>query len=197
MGVNFRPVASIPGQGRSTSEMRIGEKIRIPGWQESEAAQGRLRAGGPGYEAFSKYALSEPGQSPWEKMMMGRQATEEASARDLAQNQAAGAGQSAWSRMAMRGGGGSGARERALTGPDNFRAMQDVGKQGMLARSDIGLRGEEQRLGMLGQLPGMEYQREMGAEDLRNRDYENLLKRFALMKKDWASESMANEIKGL
>jgi hypothetical protein len=188
-----KPIARIPEAGSGTADMRTGEP-NIPFWRAMPDVRERLRTGGEGYQTFRNIALSEPGKSPWEQMMMERQATEEAQARDLTQKQSAGAKQSAWNMLAMRGGGGAGARERLLNAPGNFDAMQNIARQGRLARADIGLRGEEQRLGMLGQLPGMEYQRELGSEALRQTDYENLLKRYALLKKDWAAQKMGEEI---
>lgn len=167
-----------------------------PEWGGSEDARRRLEKGGEGYGAFRDYALSAPGQTPWQQMMMGRQGIEEAGARDMAARQSAGMGQNIWNQLAMRGGAGAGARERAaqMGKRAGFGALQNVGQQGRLARADIGLRGEEQRLGMLGHLPGMELQRTMGEAGLRQQDYENLLRKYEIDKKAWSAERQAEDI---
>ena len=176
----------------SLRDPRLGAAPVLGGDPERE----RIRQGGAGYQAFQERAMAAPGTSPWEKMMMDRQGLEQAGARDLAGSQAAGAGQNIWNQMAMRGGGGAGARERAATTGQRmgYQGAQNVGQQGAMARADIGLRGEEQRLGMLGQLPGMEMEREKFGAGLADQDYQNMLKRYALSKKDWAAKKMGEEI---
>lgn len=192
------PVSGIGGLSPGVSR-GSGEPV-IPGGQflGTKAERERLRAGGPGYQAFSKEALAAPGSSPWEMMMREKQGTEEASARDTTQAQSAAMGGNIWNQMAMRGGAGSGARERAAMAGQRagMEGMQGVARQGTEARQNIATQAEQQRQGLLAQLPGMEMNREMYGGDLAQRDYENMLKKYALQQTDWAARQTADAIAG-
>ena len=155
-----------PG-GQLREDFRLGTPERLK----------QIQQGGPGYQAFQKEALAAPGESPWEKMMMERQAAEEGMGRDLAQSQGAAMGQNIWNQMAMRGGAGAGSRERAAMAGKRagLSGMQNVARQGTMDRANIGVQGEERRMGLLSQLPGMEFQRTQFGTGLSQQDIANAM----------------------
>jgi hypothetical protein len=110
-----------------------------------------------GMDAYRERALNE-GPSAWAGMMTEKQGLEEATARDNAVAQSAGATASAQSNLAMRGGLSSGARERvaAQGASDLMNSQQDIGRAGEQARLGIGIEDESMRMNALSQLPGME-----------------------------------------
>lgn len=121
---------------------------------------GELKLNTQGLEALRKQALAAPGSSVWHKMAMDKQGLEQTAQADLAAKQNAGAMAQAQSGLAMRGGLGSGARERMLkTGMgNNLMAAQTVARQGQMDRSNIGLQDEMMRQQTLSQLPQQELQ---------------------------------------
>jgi hypothetical protein len=110
-----------------------------------------------GLEAFRGEALRK-GPSAWYNMMLDKQKLEEQGARDTAAKQALSQGAQARSQLAMRGGlmGGSAERMAKSSARDLMMANQDVSRQGMLTRAQLGVSDEEKRITALGQLPGME-----------------------------------------
>lgn len=103
-----------------------------------------------GYQAVKNEAL-RTGPSAWMNLAMQKQADEEASANDKAVQNARQGEVNARSTLAMRGGLSSGARERLAQNAGNqaMYAKQDVGNQGRIARSALGLQDEQNRMGFL------------------------------------------------
>lgn len=110
-----------------------------------------------GLEALRGRALST-GPSQWANMMAQKQGLEQTQAADdLAQAQA-GQRSQAMADLAERGGLSDQARERlAMQGMNTgMLGRQQVNRQGMLDRMNIGLQDEQQKLGILQNLPGQE-----------------------------------------
>lgn len=135
-----------------------------------------------GLDAFRQEALRK-GASPWARMSSRRQFAEETDMRERARRE--GAGQAAQGRtmLAMRGGLSSGARERM--GREAIRsgvgAGQDVARQGGMNRLAIGIQDEQNRIGNLSQLPGMEgakFQSDLQKEQLWTASKNNDLMRL-------------------
>lgn len=145
------------------------QSIRGPDELLKEQLQLKTGALGPGYQAFQQRALAQPGTSAWEQMAMNRQALEQQKAAQSAIESGQARAAEARGTLARRGGVSTGARERLAKGSmkDILMAQQGVGQAGQMARADIGLQGEQQRLEALGRLPGMEAARreeESGAQ---------------------------------
>lgn len=147
-----------------------------------EGRLGALNYDTRGLDAFRDLALRK-GASPWARLSNQKQFAEEVDARERARRE--GAGQSAQARtmLAMRGGLGSGARERlARAGVSNtVGASQDVARQGGLNRLAIGIQDEQNRIGTLSQLPGMEgakYNADLAKENIWNQSKNNDLNRL-------------------
>jgi hypothetical protein len=87
------------------------------------------------------------GPEGWQKAAMEKQGLEQVAAGDLAAQQAAGAGATARSSLAMRGGltGGSAERLAKAQMDRQMGAVQDVARQGIGQRADIGLETENRR----------------------------------------------------
>ena len=111
-----------------------------------------------GYGGIKEIATAAPGTSAWEQMMRGRQGLEESGARDALSRNSAAQRAMGFSDIARRGGiSRSGMRSVGRQGlSDYLMGNQDLRRQGMGARADIGLQGEQQRVGALGQLAGMD-----------------------------------------
>jgi len=112
-----------------------------------------------GLEAIRSRALNE-GPSAWAGLMNDKIGQQTSQAMDDSALSAAGAKAEAMSDMAMSGGISSGSRERLAGNSmrDQLRSRQELRRGSDQQRLDVGLQDEEQRLGMLGQLPGMELQ---------------------------------------
>lgn len=119
--------------------------------------------------------MAAPGTSDWEQMMLGKQGIDQANSRDSATRLADTSKTQAYSDLATHGGLSTGARERLgrSAGTDLMTSRQGVARQGALDRLGIGIQGENNRLGVLSQLPGMQQAKEQQAEalGLANRDY--------------------------
>jgi hypothetical protein len=115
-----------------------------------------------GYDAFKKEALRDPSQqSVWQKLAIERQALDQQNAQqDLSRSQAGAAAQ-ARSALAMRGGmAGGAALSLARQQARNLSlGQQNIARQGLSDRSNIGMQAEKMRTDMLSQLPGFETQR--------------------------------------
>lgn len=112
-----------------------------------------------GLDKFRGEALRDAGtDSVWAQIARQQQALEEQSVLDKAARAGAAGTASAFSNLARRGGTSAGARERlASQGALNLmRGRQDVAMEGAKARANISAQDEQNRIGMLGQLPGME-----------------------------------------
>lgn len=98
------------------------------------------------------------GTSTWGNLMLQQQQQEQSNAADSAASSSAGAAANSRSQLAMRGGlsGGAGERMSRFASRDAARAQQQVANQGITDRLGIRTKDEEQRLGLLTQLPGME-----------------------------------------
>lgn len=129
----------------SEAEKRAGANLQFE--QLRDPSTGKLRQefqlDPTKSEAFLKLreqAMAAPGQSPWAKMQMEKQAMEESGGRDLAAKQQAQAmGQAQASLMRFGGMGGGARTSMARAGArDLMSAQQDVARQGMLARLGIG-----------------------------------------------------------
>lgn len=119
-----------------------------------------------GINAFRDQALRS-GPSAWATTEMDRQNLEESSARQRLGREAAGRTAEGESALAMRGGLTGGARERLREGAtrDYLDMSQNVGRQAGLNRLQIQSQDEQNRIGQLGQLPGMENQLFQGQLD--------------------------------
>lgn len=120
--------------------------------------------------AIRDRALSK-GPSAWAKMMTERQALEEAKARDDVRQASMTQAAQGYADLGMRGGVSSGARERLASGNSRNAMLkaQEVGRQGLLDRMNIGLQDETQRLDLLKTIPGYDFQNANIAA--QNRDY--------------------------
>ncbi len=99
--------------------------------------------------------------SPWAQMLLDRQGVEEQQALEDAQAQSMQGMAGARAQLAMRGGLRSGARERIEQfGQENLLgAQQQVRRSGELGRSDILGREEANKMSLMAELPGMEFNR--------------------------------------
>lgn len=133
-------------------------------------------------DKLNAIGTAAPGTSDWEKMMLSKQGLDQANARDSAVTGADSAKTAAISDMASHGGVSAGARERlARSGMENLNtAQQGVTRQGALDRIGIGTTAEQNRLGVLQSLPGMQLAKtgQQEALDLTNRDNTNATNRF-------------------
>ncbi len=110
-------------------------------------------------EAYQNIRGQALGQStPWQDAALNQQAAGQANQMDVAKLQQQGAMANAMRNMSMRGGIGTGSRERLQAGGqrDLLGATQRVGMQGMLDRANIGLQQQQQQNQMLGQMQGVE-----------------------------------------
>lgn len=98
------------------------------------------------------------GPSEYANILTQKQALEEQNALGKAGRSAASASSSAFSDIARRGGLSSGARERlaSQSAMNALLGQQDVLRQGMGDRLNITASDEQQKLGILQSLPGME-----------------------------------------
>lgn len=121
-------------------------------------------------EELRKRGLSQ-GPSEYANILMGKQALEEQNALGKSAQASRSASSSAFSDLARKGGLSSGARERlaSMGQQSEARGTQDVLRGGMTDRLNITAGDEQQKLGILQNLPQME----LGYADLglKNRDY--------------------------
>lgn len=126
-------------------------------------------------DALKGIGMAAPGESAWEKMMMQKQGLQEATSRDKGVRGADTQRLASMSQLASSGGMTNSARERLArgAGSDMMSAKQDIARQGALDRLGIGVQGEQNRLGVLQALPGMELGRSQLESNLglANRDY--------------------------
>lgn len=110
-----------------------------------------------GINQFRSEAL-RTGRSPWAMLAHKGQDLEQGKALDLGTRTAASQGAGARGQLAMRGGLTSGARERIAGNQANsvLDMTQNVAGQGAQNRLQIDMNDEQNRIGQLGQLPGME-----------------------------------------
>lgn len=115
-------------------------------------------------DAIKTRAMST-GPSAWASMMTQQQGLDEQNQLQRAATQNASGMANARAQLASRGGLTGGAAERlARSGSRNLMASsQDISRQGMTDRLGIGVQDENQKLGLLQSIPGMETQR-MGAD---------------------------------
>ncbi len=158
-----------------------GSPIR-PGWDSQLGPDGLLKdnyrltdrglvqVDQRGIGAIRERALSQ-GPSAWAKMMTDKQKLEEQGARDQAAQSAQGQNAQAYNDLSMRGGVSGGARNRIamMNSRNSMMAGQNVARQGMLDRANIGVQDETQRLGLLNNLAGLDFQQ--AGLDERNRAY--------------------------
>jgi len=116
------------------NELRPGERPNAPVFSNLLNAQGQLA---------DQYRLKD--SSAWQKAMGEKQAQEELGARDLAQSLAQTQAAQTRSQLASRAGLRSGAAERAaqVAGKTAAEQQQAATRQGALARTGIGVQGEE------------------------------------------------------
>jgi hypothetical protein len=110
-----------------------------------------------GMDQFREEALRS-GPSAWANLSRSRQAGMARDARASAAAEVAGAGATARSTLAMRGGLDSGARERIARGgaKDRLMSSQLIGHDAAANDAQIGINDEQNRIQQLGMLPGME-----------------------------------------
>lgn len=100
----------------------------------------------------------ETGPSAWAQLQTQKLGVEQTNALNDASQQAAGQNAQAQAQLAMRGGLGSGSRERLASGSawNQMAASQGIRNQGMQNRLGIGISDQEQKNAMLGQAAGLE-----------------------------------------
>lgn len=110
-----------------------------------------------GLDALRQRGLAQ-GPSAWANMMNQKQGLEQAQAMDDMAAQGAGARSQAMADLAERGGLSDQARENLAMQQMRNQQMggQQVSRQGQLDRMNIGLQDEQQKLGILQNLPGQE-----------------------------------------
>ncbi len=110
-----------------------------------------------GLQAFKKEAL-RTGPSVWAQMMQQTLGNKKSGDLDKAALQSAAAGAQARGTLAMRGGLSSGSRERIARSNANdlLGIRQNIGRDYNTQNLQLLSDDEKSRLGMLGQLPGME-----------------------------------------
>jgi hypothetical protein len=112
-----------------------------------------------GLDKFKSDALrSSPSQ--WAQLADAQSYAQEAGQKDRAVTQSRAGVNQAEADLASKGGLSAGARERVARGgaKDLLNVGQDTARQGNLNRMQIGVNDEQNRISMLGQLPGMENQ---------------------------------------
>lgn len=151
-------------------EMEIANQPKRPEYQslldpktglmkEQYQLKDDLKADTRGIEALRSRALGS-GPSEAANRLTDVQRLEEAGLRDRFGNQSANAAAQARSSLASRQGLSAGASERLARQNmrDQMMGNQGIAQQGALSRANIGAQDEQQRLGILQQLPGMELQ---------------------------------------
>lgn len=108
---------------------------------------------------FREEALRQ-GPSAWLNQANDRQSLLDLTSRERARKEGAGQAAEGASRLAMSGGLSSGARERLQKEAARNAMMrsQEIGRQGDLNRMQSGIQDEQNRVGMLGQVVGMQNQ---------------------------------------
>lgn len=101
------------------------------------------------------------GPSAWYTLAAEKQGLEEQGLKDAAARQALSGSAQARAALAMRGGLTGGAAERlAKSGQsDLMRSRQEVGRQGVLNRAQLGISDEEKRMQTAAMIPGMQAQK--------------------------------------
>lgn len=111
-----------------------------------------------GYSGIRDIATAAPGTSAWEKMMLQRQGLEESQGRDSLNRDSAAARAMGFSDIAKRGGLSRGAMTSIgrSSARDLLSGRQNLSMGGAQNRLGIGVQGEQNRVGALGQLSGMD-----------------------------------------
>ncbi len=101
-----------------------------------------------------------PGQSPWAKRQLEALYAQEGAARDRAAAQSAAAAATTRDTLATHGGLTSGAAERAATNAarNTITQQQDITRQGVQNRLQVGINDYQNKITQLGMLPGLEAQ---------------------------------------
>jgi hypothetical protein len=117
-------------------------------WQKVANAQGLGSSGYNFGDEIKKSWEGGVGGTPWEKMMRDQQNLEERGAFNNLTSQNAGAVAQARTNMAMKGGlrGGAAARMAMQGARDLGSQRQNLSFQGMGARANIGVQGEDKRM---------------------------------------------------
>lgn len=98
------------------------------------------------------------GESPWLKMQLDKLALEQTDLRDRAEAEAMSGAAMARSQLGMKGGftGGAGERIARQSSRDMNAARQQIGRQGMMAKTDLGIAEEGQKNALLNQVAGLD-----------------------------------------
>lgn len=127
-----------------------------------------------GFNAFRDQALSK-GPSNWLTMSGQGQDLQSQTAKESAQREANASTAQAQDQLAMKGGLSSGARERTVeSGQKNLLGMeQDINRTNNQNKLNLGIQDQSNKLSMLGQLPGMENQKQSQWMNAKNADITN------------------------
>lgn len=178
--------SDIRAQEQNAAEMKELEELGLkprgypeyeePAFQSNIPELDRRLGGMQGLSAFRQEAL-RTGPSAWADLAKRRLGTEQEDARQSLVQSSAGQTGTAMSRLAMGGGLTAGARERlASQGAQNtFAQSQALNRDFGQQRLGVDIADEQNRLNMLGQLPGLEYQTQISPWlALANRENEQL-----------------------
>ena len=174
MGVRFQPKnrMNLPNSPLEMLGVPTGapqfESIRGPGGRlrsefqmtaEPDLAGGFAdRVRGPGDIQRLRERATAQGPSQAAQYLTGQQRLMQQQQEQAARQQAAGGQAGAWSRLAMRGGLGGGARERlagqAMAGQQ--QALQNIGMGGAQQRLGLLAQDEQQKLALQQALPGLQ-----------------------------------------
>lgn len=126
-----------------------------------------------GYQAIKKEA-TRTGPSQWLNLAQQKQQLEQAQANDSANSGVMAGNAQARSTLAMRGGLSAGARERlgSQMQRDMVGARQKVAGEGILARANLNVQDEQNRLGQLQNFANAEGQLTKYNTDISNRGQE-------------------------
>lgn len=135
----------------------ISANGNLLGGYKTASQQSEMYGRGSAASALKDRAMST-GDSPWLQLQMQKQGIEEDALRGRAAQESMGAGAAAQSALAMRGGMGSGSRERIARdmGRNLNMARQGVAQQGMLGRVGLRTQDDASKLSALTGLTGEE-----------------------------------------
>jgi hypothetical protein len=164
-----------------------------------------------GYDAMKGLATRDPSTDPnstWGKMMLEQQGLEEVAQRDRAASEGAGALAMARSNLAQRGGLTGAAAERmgASGMRDQMMRNQNVTRDGAMARSNINIQDEQNRIGAIDKLQGQANQihqfDQQEAQAMANAYTQNVtgknawdLTKYGEDSKRWAAHELADGAK--
>lgn len=164
-------VAGMPNSPGYVQNYNPNTMAMLPGY---EAKQNQVNQ--DGFNQFKSQALRS-GPSAWATLAKQQENQTMNTARDQAQEGAAGQTANTEAALASSGGLSSGARERAVEGGQKniMSADQGLARQNMQNQSQVATNDEQNRMQMLSQLPGMEQNQLNSYENVAKGDQSNLI----------------------